>query len=694
MGMRYRKHKYQLITVVFCLAAVMLWGRETWASEWNAPIEANGMLPDETENAWEDDTTMRHRAEWGQDVSLKGLYDSSSLYVQMGKWNVREAVLELQMSASPLLNREVSYVTVSLDGQPVEVLRLPDGETGIITYRIALPAEAMQKEGWYRITLDAYLRGQTTDACVDDSALSTWLNLFADSVVELRYTAMPLQENIEGFYGKFTSIEALENESCIAAVGRGTSDSVLTAMAYILSGIADHAAGEYGNIRTGWIEKEQDIGQADYLLYADRYENLPTGLVQEMSGIQRQYAQESAVICLLTYHQTKILLITGSDDAALINAGRLLSNREETQVLKGIQKQVGGNEDYKEPEYGWEEYIPLTEEGKQVQGNFEQSASFILDAPTDRRLAESAQLSLEYRYSVNIDFEKSLLTVYVNQVPIGSRVLTNEGADGTTEIFSIPEEANASGSITVETKFALYPEGDWCEKTPEEIPWAYVSKDSMLKWTTVEQTEVFFEYYPFPFIRNGAFADVKILLPSQWGEADYMTMAETVLTMGGWVKSNSGEVEVLSDILLHEELGDCQIISIGSSGNNQWNTENLNLTEHIGYAGLLLSQDKDVQQAAMVITGKTDSDMRKVMAYLGNRSGLNDIRGDWLLTDGEDAVCSYIRAPKQKTAAPEISRRAVTENDVPFIIVCSVLILMLLSAAMLVIKYGRKRDER
>lgn len=692
-----RLHKqrfYQLHIVVLILITGLLCGQKVKAAQIQETVQLEEGLPIEEAVPKETEAILeQYEIGWGQNVSLKGLFDSSSLYMQIGEWDVREAMLTLEMSASQLLNREVSYVTVSLDGQPVETIYIPENRTERMIYRIPLPAELMNETREHTITADAYLRGQTTDACVDDSSVSTWLNISGKSRVELWYEPLLECENIAGFYEKFTSIEALKNECCMAAVGKDAPDSALTAMAYILSGIAGHAEGDYEQITTGLIESESDFRKADYLLYVDGFEQLPQKLRQSLSSQQQEYAKTGALICLLTFEDTKVLLVTGNNDTALSNAGRLLSNHEKIAGLTGIQEQIDADRDYREAVYEWDEYIPLTDSGMQVKGNFEQSASFWVDCPTDRKLAESAQLSLEYRYSANLDFDKSLLTVYIDNIPIGSRALTEKGADGTTEVFNIPQDINAVGSFIVETRFALYPKGDWCEETPENIPWAYIADTSMLKWSTMEQTEVFFEYYPFPFLKNGTFSETKILLPAQWNKADFRVMAETMLTMGSWQKSNAGEMEVLTDSRKAEGLSGFNIISIGNKENNPWNTEFLQISANLGYAGLLLEEDTDMLHAVLVITGARDSDMLKAMTFLGSRADWWKLSGDRIQTNGEDVSCSYIRTPEVKEAAPIKTVPEISNNNVPLIIVCSVLVLILLSAAMLLIKYGRKRDE-
>lgn len=636
----------------------------------------------------EKNLTRSYEVSWEKDVTLKGLFDSTSLYVQAGKWKVKEALLELHMGASQLLNTDVSYISINLDGVPVETLQFSEKKEGRSTFAISLPTEILSREGGHSVSVEAYLRGQTTDACVDDSSVSAWLNLFSDSKVKLEYEPLLVCDDIAGFYEKFVSLEALEEEESMAVTGKGASDEALTALVRILSGFGNTAAGNCENIRTGIIEKEQDMKQAGYFLYVDRFDNLPEFIIKQMTEQQKQYAQSSAVICLQDYGAANVLLVTGNQEKALKNAGCLLSNPELISSLTGVREKSIEGEDYRTASYERGEYIPLTQYGAQVKGSFEQSLVFTVDSPAGKKLADSAQISLDFGYSANIDFDKSLLTVYINEIPVGSRALTEEGADRTEEIFDIPKDIDTEGTFTVETQFMLYPKGDWCELTPEEIPWAYVAESSMLKWPLTDSEDIFFEYYPFPFVRSGEFSELKILLPKKWNETDFNTMTGIMLTMGKWLKSNGGEMEVLS-ILQTEDFSNANIISIGNTAVNQLNIEKMQVKEGWGSAALAVSPYADTLHAVLTVSGKDDQGMKNSLAFLGRSSELWKVKGDLFHTDGKEINCQYIEKPKKAAPPPELKEPEIGGGNIPVIVICSMLILILLSAAMLLIKYSK-----
>lgn len=634
---------------------------------------------------------------WEEDAHLSGLFDRSTLYFQVGKWDVEEVELELKLMISQLINREVSYISILLDGEPVETVSIPEHRNEMITYRSTFGAGDSLEEGTHSVTVEAYLRGQTTDACVDDSSISAWMNLLADSQVTIRYQWAGTIADIAEFYKKFVSLEALDGKLSMVMTKEGAGDGVLTAMAKVVSGFAQNAKGKWEEIQVGLLGKEGNVRQAPYVIYLDRYDRLPDFLSRRLTETQKRDAQSGGLLCLLEEEGTYVLLITGSNDAALQKAGELLSNPDWIPALTQKTKQIKGTEDYRTAPYQWNEYIPLTSFGTQIKGNFEQSASFGFECPTNRKLAASAQLSLDYRYSANLDFNKSLLTVSINGIPIGSRMLTAEGTDGTTALFTIPQDIGILGNYTVETRFALYPKGEWCELTAEEIPWAYISDTSMLKWTTTENTEVFFEGYPFPFLQDGAFSDVKILLPEEWEKGDLEVMAGVLLTLGKWQKSNRGALAVSSkpDSL---ELTNANVISIGvmpknhifQLGNWQGKTELFQTAGNRGYALLTMSPYGSLRHGALILTGNTVYDMKKNLNFLGQYDRIWEVKGDYYSTDGEMLRTAYLRQPEVKAEHPQVELPADGKENVPLIFVLSVLVLILLAAAMLLIKHGRR----
>lgn len=106
-----------------------------------------------------------------------------------------------------------------------------------------------------------------------------------------------------------------------------------------------------------------------------------------MSGEQRGYAEENAVICLVQEVENKyLLLVTGTEEAALVNAGIAFGNTDYMMLLDTDTVRVAKEDDFlvKPPVQG--PYYFLTEYKTTVKGLFRQSAQFTVEFPAGKSL--------------------------------------------------------------------------------------------------------------------------------------------------------------------------------------------------------------------------------------------------------------------------------------------------------------------
>lgn len=640
-----------------------------------------------------------YEKDFSKDYYLSGLFDQCKTTFNLGDWNIKGAVLTLEFNASQFLNKKVAYYTIFVNNQPAATFHIPETKDTIIVKEIVLPASLFVSGGYNEVTIETYLRGQTTDACVDDSSNSSWMNIFKESKILISYEPLLRCTNIAEFYEKLTSIEALSSKESMVGISKDANESVFTAMSYALTGISKNAEQDYENIKVGFLE-DTDLKNYPYLLYFGEYGSLPASLLEAMTKEQKESAKQDALICLLDLKgknkTTKVLLVTGSQNEAVINAGIMLTNPDYMKQLNRKEKKITSKENFILPENKVEDYINLSSFGQQVNGIFEQRISFGIDYPANRTIAKSSQLSLDFRYSQNLDFDKSLLTIYINDTPIGSRSLSKEGADGSTEVFDIPTSLSISGGFTVEAAFELYPKEEWCELTPEDIPWGYIENTSMLKLMSEDKSNLYFENFPSPFLKDGMLNNVLLLLPKQPEDEDLETMAGILCTMGRYLKSNAGELEVkfAADSLSLEQVN---IISIGAEGRNMLRSSNTAILldsgfeEQAGLSQLIYSPYGETVQGVLIVTGKNSKDMKKMLYYLGSSEHLWELKGDIAITDGTDLFYAYQKEPESKPEWPVEKKEAMEEGKDAAAFLGSVAVLAVIACTMLGIKYGRAK---
>lgn len=661
---------------------------------------------------------LRHRRQFSADYYLKGLFSQCYEYFYTGEWEISSAKLNLVYSATPLLVADSSDFTVSLNDEPVYSGRVPAADGMRHEVMIELPVESILTGGANAIKVELYVRSGA-NACVDDVSASTWFNVFRESEIELIYTPTATCDNIAEFYDCFMSIEALENDLSGILIPQKANAQELSAAAGAAAGAANLAVLFYNELPLKRVRSLAEITKYRYALYISAYENLLGEVRSALSAYQRAQAQKGAVMALLKMENSNILVLTGKN--ALAGGGVMLSNPDYMRQITKAFKEVDEEGETIMPHRNVEQYIELTT-GAQVKGNFRQSAVFHVEYPMNRKLSHASEISLDFRYSENLDFDRALVTVYIDEVPIGSKKLTKEGALGDTLRFYFPEDLDITGSFSVRVAFDLDAGERWCMLTPDQMPWAYISDTSMLKLSSVDDAAFVFENYPSPFLRDGSFNNVVMLLPDAPRDADLDAMHGIMLTLGRFLKDNRGSLRVA----FYSEPGaldEANIIAIGRAGENGMIAAHQKLLpfkfspdgnlllsnermliesaygQSAGVCQLIPSPYSQYAQAILIVSGVTDEAVRYAAEYLEDKDLLWQLSGNaYVAAPDEDPVCFSFELTEEY-AAP-ISERTDNglnrTNSTTFIVIAvSIVILCAVALTMLIIKRkGGGRHER
>jgi len=655
-----------------------------------------------------------HEEAFLSDHSLTGLFDQCVKNFNTGDWAIKDAVVKLRYTATQLADNTLSSMTLTLNGQIFYSQRIEpsvNGETQELT--VALPIDAIT-EGQNTLTIDTYVRTADSLPCVDDVSKANWMMIFKESIVSIQYLPQAPCDTVAQFYTQFTSIDALENRQSAVVIRPDADNAELTAAALILSGVSGQAQMFYDNMA---LETADDISNSLYRLYVSTYAELPAGLKNALSPEEQQAAQNNAVLALINGGGgSKLLLLTGSDDAALINAARLFGNDSYVTQLRKTWKSVSATDSVLMEKQETQQYLPLTETGTYLKGAFRQSASYYISFPENRLLAYSSQISLSMRYAENLDFDRSLVTVYINDEPVGSKKLEKDKAQGDTVVFDIPSDLNVSGNFSVRVSFDLEIKDLWCTLRQDETPWAWISEESLLKLSTVSADALIFQYYPSPFIKDGSFSDTVVVLPSAFGSADLEALREIMLTFGRYLTDNTGNLSVEKASDTSDFKGD-NVISIGRYKNNliaqqlndkmyfRFSPEGTTLLSNekmqidpsygasLGTVQLFNSPYGDDKRALMIVSGVSDEGMLLGAAYVGSTDNLWKIYGDGFVTDGEDVFPFRFKEDnaQQQTGLSQL----LTRSDLRTVAIAAGLVVLLALTAVILLwrKYRRAGKE-
>ena len=655
-----------------------------------------------------------HEESFGNDQSLTGLFSQAIRYFQAGEWDIRSATLTLRYDVSQLADNTVSSLTFTLNNTVFYSVRPTPGINGT-TQELSIPLPIDQiKAGQNELTIEAYIRTQDRLPCVDDVSLANWLEIFGDSTVSIRYYPTVPCNTLADFYGQFASIDALENRQSTVLVRDNATEAELTAAALALAGLSGQAKMAYENVGFKTFSDEKTLFSGKYQLYISRYDALSTTLTGQLTDEQRQTAQQDAVMVLLKSDEgSNLLLVTGNNDNALRNAGTLLGNAGYMAQARTLWRRVTADEDMLMPRAELAQYRQLTEAGSYVDGLFRQSISYYLDLPANRVLSTSSQVSLSMRYSENLDFNRSLVTVYVNDQPIGSKKLEKDSAQGDTVRLDIPADLRVNGNFSVRVSFDLEMQDAWCTLNQAQQPWAYVTSESMLKIIPVDFEGILFEGYPGPFLKDGRFNNVVAVLPDSAGAADLEALRQIMLTFGQFLKDNTGALRVtfMSDIgdlktsnviaigrleknLIVQQINNMMFFQFSPQGTTIRSNEKLTIDPNygavLGTVQLLNSPYSEQKRALMVVTGVSDDAMLRGVSYIGLTDNLWQLYGDGYVADGVDVF--PFRFKEDNAKRESLIEQLTSRGDIHALVLAVglALLLIVVSAVMLIRKYGKK----
>lgn len=660
-----------------------------------------------------EEKTELHEENFSVDHDLKGLFSSCEEYFQVGDWEIKDAKATIIYTATTLVRQEVSDFTVSLNGEPIYSQKVPltAGETQELT--ITLP-QRLLTQGANSIRVESYIRTNDDDPCEDDISTASWMVVRKDSHVSVSYKPTVVCGNVADVYRQMTSIEGLENEKSAVFLPQNPTENELTSAAYLLSGISLNAILDYEKMALVEVKEIKDMSAYRYGAYLCEYGRLPDNIKSLLTEEQKAAAEHGSIIAFVkTEGGTDLLVVTGKDAASMQNACRLFGNKSNMEQTRAVWRKVAATEDVNILQTPGAHYL-LTQTGSYVSGPFIQTASFTVPMSANKSIAAGSEAEIHFRYAQNLDFDRSLVTVYIGDIPIGSKKLEKDSANADVLKVNIPDDLKITGSFALRVTFDLEMKNLVCDIRRQEMPWAYVTNESTVSLNTEELPWLLFDYYPGPFIYEGKLNQVAVILPVQESKEDLDAMRKILLTFGRYQTDNSGTIRVCRA----DNMGDLtasNVISIGCLSDNpivqqinnqlyfQFSPEGTTIRSNekmkieanygatLGTAQLLYSPYSSDKYALLVVSGVTKEGMAKAADYLGSVRKNWQIFGDGYVTDGELINCHRFGADNEKQNSLLFEMTEQSSIAALIILGGSVLLLMTLSLIMIWMKH--RRDE-
>lgn len=641
-----------------------------------------------------------------KDYYINGPFFEINEIFKIEEWNINKAVLDLNFSLTDFVEDNLSSFTIAINGVKFKSIKINNANQEIQNITFNIPIKHIVK-GLNTLTISAYIRTEDQLPCIDDVISSNWLNVFKESLISIDYQLNTKINTIADFYEDFTSINSLDYKKSAFVINILPDCEELTATFTALSGISRNADKNYNNIGFENNFNKQNI------IYISKYSKLNQDILEYFTEEQKLDALNSGIITLIKKENQNILVVTSNNNILLNLASKLLSNPTLMMQLNNTYKIINFNENVSIAEKDEWQYISITEKGTYTKGPFRKNIDFYIDYPKNRTIADFSELYLNFRYSENLDFDRSLVTAYINDIPIGSKKLSKDKAQEDEFLFKIPTDINIYGNFNLKIAFDLEIKDLWCSLRQQEMPWAYITNKSMLKLNYIENPFIFFENYPAPFIKNGSMNKIAIVIPDNINDINYDFIVPIMLTMGQYLKDNNGELKVVSASKM-ESLDNYNIITIGTFKNNSFirdlNDElffkfsadgsiilsnkkmllDKNYSTQIGIAELLKSPFSSNNNALLVLSGVSDKSIYNAVKYINSTENLWKIQGDAYVADDENVFNYRFNSNKAVSLVFDNSLSESNNLVVSSITAIMIIVLIIFSIILMLNKYNRK----
>ena len=244
-----------------------------------------------------------------------------------------------------------------------------------------------------------------------------------------------------------------------------------------------------------------------------------------------------------------LLLVSGDTGAAAVKAAQALSSqsiitvgRPDLAVIKEVQpvqplSAVAIDRTFAELGYG-----PLEMSGAGLA-----STEVRFSVPAGQVTDNDAYVNLVFNYSAAIDFDRSSMSVLLNDMPIGGVLFSGETVTTTEARITIPKYALRPGINSLLIEVELIPP-DYCTDINFSNLWATVSPESLLHIpltpavTTVTPLQDL-STYPFTFADSPTLETLAFVVP-QDDTAAWNQAAKVAVDLGG--RAEGGMVELVA----------------------------------------------------------------------------------------------------------------------------------------------------
>lgn len=513
--------------------------------------------------------------------------------------------------------------------------------------------------------------------------------------INFQYDLMLPEQTIHSFYNHFIGADTIANKQSVILVSENASEKELSAATYALAG-----SSRIITTKNELLQLDSLKGQHDqpYQMIIGLYDSIPEEYRKQISD---KNLEEKAILQLIDSGEKHVLIATSKNEDLLIRTGRYLGNQElMTQTEKPIKEITNTTATFSST-LEFDGNYPLSSSGDKLSGANHQEQVYFVNLPVDRNNANGSTMHLKFNYADNLDFDTSLVTISINDRPIGSKKLSAAKANADELLLEFPDDLDMTDSFVLKVGFDLIVKNPENVKT-NQTPWAYIENTSAAFIKTQELDTMLFSNYPNMFIKSHSFGDLGIILPEKMDEHYFKTVTNLFNLIGNYAQSNVGEITYFKTPPKEAILSTHNLIVLGTPEDNPLiknlnsklffkydksfktflSNEKLSIEEEygkqIGTAQLLFSPYKE-SAAMLVLTGTTPETVFLASTQLDTQKNNAVYKGDTVVIDNNYKRYDYrFKKDVSRSDQENLGERVINNHKLAVYITVFLLVLFII----------------
>lgn len=608
--------------------------------------------------------TYISKIELNSNITFHGVFDSYRwIFNTKSKEGTERVTLNLEIESTDVLADKVkSYLTFSLNGSEFYSMEINKRNGEPETLTINLPGYLL-KDGSNEVKVEGYLRC-SDEPCTDDYNTANWLVLGGKSNIELVEKAKVYGNKIIEFpYGL---AESYDSNNKIIIPDKYTDGELSSALKFqtLLGGINGNGEivkwsdrGDLSKSNVIFIGSKEE-GESNLPIISNDIKDLPLDNEAYIGVNNSPFSTRSDL---------KLISIISNSETELESAIKFLMNKDIYGQVSSSSIFVNSKLHLDKEIKPVSSIITLDELGiseMKVEGLFRKEVKIGYALPKNKKLSPGDKLELNLRYSENLDFDRSLFTVYINDTPIGSKKLEREKANNDNISIVIPKDVLNTSYLEIKLAYDLNLKGVECEKNQHEQPWGLVTGDSYIQINSRNTNEFYFNNYPAPFVQDWDINDTMFIVPDNLPSKDLTALGNMANLMGKGMRYNLGKIGAVSIGNLKDEHKDNNIIVYGTPNSNKlikelnnslWFKDDKDWSTFLSNEKLYLMDDYAKNIATfqldysnysngkfmLVLTSPNEELLTKSLVYLGKETEVYKLYGDGAVIDIDGNVRNF-----------------------------------------------------